>query len=95
MFNISNGSTRAIDRVFDRMGQLHRGSPLAAIDSMFDRWEDNIRLASQPEDGIYTVYEMNPVTYQIETNERGDIIHRRLSDSEIEAIKTNKEIDSE
>jgi hypothetical protein len=62
---------------------------------MFDRWEDNIRLASQPEDGIYTVYEMNPVTYQIETNENGDIIHRRLSDSEIEAIKTNKEIDSE
>jgi len=37
---------------------------------------------------------MRPVTYQVETNERGDVIHRRLSEDEVKALQTNKEEDA-
>ena len=88
---LANKNMRAIDRMFDRMtGLSGMSSPLQAVDRWFDRLEGDIKVACQPEDGIYTVYEMTPVTYQIEENGNGDIIHRRLSDEEVAEIKENK-----
>ena len=95
MMMIANRNMRALDRVFDRMtGLSGMSSPLSMVDSWFDRVERDIKVACQPEDGIYTVYEMRPVTYKIETNDNGDVIHRRLSADEIKAIETNKQEDA-
>lgn len=95
MITVANRNMRAIDRLFDRMtGMAGMSSPLAMVDGFFDRMEKDIKVACRPEDGVYTVYEMNPVTYQIETNERGDVIHRRLSKDEVKALQTNKEEDA-
>ena len=91
---LANKNMRAIDRLFDRMtGLSGMSSPLQAVDSWFDRLERDTRVACQPEDGIYTVYEMRPVTYQVETNDNGDIIHRRLSAEEVEVLNSNKKVD--
>ena len=88
---MQNRNVRAIDRLFDRLtGFSGVSSPLAMVDGFFDRMERDIRVACQPEDGVYTVYEMKPVTYKIETNDNGDVIHRRLSADEVKAIETNK-----
>mgnify|MGYP000843578321 FL=1 len=95
MITIANRNLRALDRVFDRMtGFSGMSSPLAMVDGFFDRMERDIKVACQPENGVYTVYEMKPVTYQIETNDRGDVIHRRLSEDEVKALQTNKEEDA-
>lgn len=91
---LANKNMRAIDRLFDRMtGLSGMSSPLQVVDSWFDRLEQDTRVACQPEDGIYTVYEMRPVTYQVETNDNGDIIHRRLSAEEVEVLNANKKVD--
>lgn len=91
MITIANRNLRALDRVFERMtGVAGMSSPLAMVDGFFDRMENEIKVACRPEDGVYTVYELKPVTYQIETNERGDVIHRRLSEDEVKALETNK-----
>ena len=94
MMMIANRNMRAIDRLFDRMtGVAGMSSPLAMVDGFFDRIERDVKVACQPENGVYTVYEMKPVTYQIETNDNGDVIHRRLSEDEIKALETNKQDD--
>ena len=94
MMMIANRNMRAIDRLFDRMtGVAGMSSPLAMVDGFFDRIERDVKVACQPENGVYTVYEMKPVTYQIETNDNGDVIHRRLSEDEIKALETNKQED--
>jgi len=88
---LANRNMRAMDRLFDRMTSVAgMRSPLAMVDGFFDRMERDIKVACQPEDGVYTVYEMKPVTYKIETNDNGDVIHRRLSADEVKAIETNK-----
>ena len=88
---LANRNMRAMDRLFDRLtGFSGVSSPLAMVDGFFDRMERDIKVACQPEDGVYTVYEMKPVTYKIETNDNGDVIHRRLSADEVKAIETNK-----
>ena len=95
MMMIANRNMRAIDRVFDRLtGVAGMSSPLAMVDGFFDRIEKDVRVACQPENGVYTVYEMKPVTYQIETNDNGDVIHRRLSEDEVKALETNKQEDA-
>jgi hypothetical protein len=86
---LTNKNARAFDRFFDLM--FPQGTK--SVDGFFDRFEKEVKIACQPENGIYTVYEMTPVTYQIEVNENGDIIHRRLSTEEVEIIKSNKEVD--
>jgi hypothetical protein len=91
---LANKNMRAIDRLFDRMTSLSgMSSPLQLVDGWFDRLERDTRVACQPENGIYTVYEMTPVTYQIEVNGSGDIIHRRLSAEEVEVLNANKKVD--
>jgi len=88
---LANRNMRAMDRLFDRLtGFSGVSSPLQMVDGFFDRMERDIKVACQPEDGVYTVYEMKPVTYKIETNDNGDVIHRRLSADEVKAIETNK-----
>ena len=95
MIAITNKNLRAFDRMVDRMTRLSgMPNPLAMVDGFFDGVEKDIKVACQPENGVYTVYEMKPVTYQIETNERGDVIHRRLSDDEVKAFETNKKEDA-
>ena len=92
MLQLQNRNARAFDRLIDRMtGFSGLNSPLAMVDNIFDRLERNVNIACQPEDGIYTVYEMKPVTYKIETNENGDVIHRRLTEDEVKALKANQE----
>lgn len=54
-----------------------------------DEFERDARVACQPENGIYVTYEMTSTHWQIETNENGDVIHRRLSIDEVEALKTH------
>ena len=77
MITVANRNLRAIDRLFDRMtGVAGMSSPLAMVDGFFDRMEKDIKVACRPEDGVYTVYEMKPVTYKIETNDNGDVLHR-------------------
>ena len=88
---LQNRNLRAIDRWVDRWTAMSgMPSPLAAVDGFFDRLEHDIKVACQPEDGIYTVYEMKPVTYKIETNDNGDVIHRRLSEKEVKELEANK-----
>ena len=88
---LANRNMRAMDRLFDRLtGFSGVSSPLQMVDGFFDRMERDIKVACQPEDGVYSVYEMKPVTYKIETNDNGDVIHRRLSADEVKAIETNK-----
>lgn len=77
-------TSRSLASMIERMSQMQ---------DWFSNFESDARVACQPEDGIYTVYEMKPVTYQIETNESGDIIHRRLSAEELEMIKSNNEVE--
>jgi len=79
---LTNKNARAFDRFFDLM--FPQGTK--SVDGWFDRLERDVKIACQPEDGIYTVYEMKPVTYRIETNDNGDVIHKRLSDEEIEEL---------
>ena len=82
---LTNKNARAFDRFFDLM--FPQGTK--SVDGWFDRLERDVKIACQPEDGIYTVYEMKPVTYKIETNDNGDVIHKRLSDAEVEALNNN------
>ena len=84
---LTNKNARAFDRFFDLM--FPQGTK--SVDGWFDRLERDVKIACQPEDGIYTVYEMKPVTYRIETNDNGDVIHKRLSDEEVEALNNNGE----
>lgn len=79
---LTNKNARAFDRFFDLM--FPQGTK--SVDGFFERFERDVKIACQPENGIYTVYEMNPVTYQIEVNESGDIIHRRLSEEEVKEL---------
>ncbi len=79
---LTNKNARAFDRLFDLM--FPQGTK--SVDGWFDRLERDVKIACQPEDGIYTVYEMKPVTYRIETNDNGDVIHKRLSESEVEDL---------
>jgi len=94
---LANRNLRALDRVFDRMTTMSGlSSPLAVIDNVFDRLERDVRVAQSPESGKrYTVYELTPVTYEIEVNERGDVTHRRLSDEELEVIAANEKAERE
>ena len=94
---LANRNLRALDRVFDRMTTMSGlSSPLAVIDNVFDRLERDVRVAQSPESGKrYTVYELTPVTYEIEVNERGDVTHRRLSDEELEVIAANEKAEQE
>ena len=95
MITIANRNLRAIDRLFDRLtGVAGMSSPLSMVDGFFDRMEKDIKVACRPEDGVYTVYEMKPVTYKIETNGNGDVLHRRLSADEVRALETNKAEDA-
>jgi len=77
-------TSRSLGNMIERMSQMQE---------WFSNFESDAKVACQPEDGIYTVYEMKPVSYQIETNGSGDIIHRRLSEEEVEIIKSNKEVE--
>ena len=77
-------TSRSLGNMIERMSQMQE---------WFSNFESEARVACQPEDGIYTVYEMKPVSYQIEINGSGDIIHRRLSEEEVEIIKSNKEVE--
>jgi hypothetical protein len=77
-------TSRSLGNMIERMSQMQE---------WFSNFESEARVACQPEDGIYTVYEMKPVSYQIEVNGSGDIIHRRLSEEEVEIIKSNKEVE--
>lgn len=77
-------TSRSLASMIDRMSQMQ---------DWFSNFESDIRVACQPEDGIYTVYEMKPVTYQIEVNGSGDIIHRRISAEELEMMKANKDVE--
>ena len=79
---LTNKNARAFDRFFDLM--FPHGTK--SVDGWFYRLERDVKIACQPEDGIYTVYEMKPVTYKIETNDNGDVIHKRLSDEEINEL---------
>ena len=93
---LANRNIRALDRVFDRMTSftgMH--SPLAAIDRVFDRLETNVRVSHAPESGRYTVYELKPVTYEVEVNERGDVTHRRLSNEELEVIAATEKAEAD
>ena len=93
---LANRNLRALDRVFDRMTSMSGlSSPLAVIDNMFDRLERDIKVSCAPESGRYTVYELTPVTYEIEVNDRGDVTHRRLSKEELEVIAANERADIE
>ena len=79
---LTNKNARAFDRFFDLM--FPQGTK--SVDGWFDRLERDVKIACQPEDGIYTVYEMKPVTYRIEVNSNGDVIHKRLSETEVEEL---------
>lgn len=80
---LTNKNARAFDRFFDLM--FPQGTK--SVDGFFERFERDVKIACQPENGIYTVYEMTPVTYQVEVNGSGDIIHKRLTDEEVEELK--------
>ena len=93
---LANRNLRALDRAFDRMTSFTgMRSPLAAIDSVFDQLERDVRVSCAPESGRYTVYELKPVTYEVEVNERGDVTHRRLSNEELEVIAANEKAEAE
>ncbi len=59
----------------------------------WDEFERDIRLASAPEAGHYVTYETKAVHWNREVNENGDIIYRRMSADEVEALKSNQEVE--
>jgi len=59
----------------------------------WDEFERDIRLASAPEAGHYVTYETKAVHWNREINENGDIIYRRMSADEVEAMKSNMEVE--
>ena len=63
--------------------------PFSMIGRIVEDFERDYELALQPEDGHYVTYEMKPIHWQIETNEAGDVIHRRLTADEVEAMKSH------
>ena len=65
--------------------------PFSMMSRIFEDFEKDYQRAMQPEDGHYVTYELNPIHWQIETNEAGDVIHRRLTADEAEAMKTHDE----
>ena len=96
MIMLQNRNMRAIDRLFDRMtGFSGMTSPLAAVDNWFDNLERDARIASAPENGIVTRYELVAKNYQREVNEQGDVIYRLLTDDEMKVLQSNKEVDAE
>ena len=54
-----------------------------------------MRVSCAPGPGRYTVYELKPVTCEVEVNERGDVTHRRLSNEELEVIAANEKAEAE
>ena len=87
---IATNSLRAFDRIFDSMSRIHGfRSPLDMSTSIIKDMEANT-VINDPVAGTYTVYEMVPHTYQIEKQESGDIVHRLLSNDEVEVLKTQK-----
>ena len=88
---LANRNMRAMDRLFDRVtGMSGLSSPLAVVDSLFDRLERDVRVSNSPQSGRYTVYKMVPVTYEIEVKDNGDVIHRVLSEEELDIIAANE-----
>jgi hypothetical protein len=59
------------------------------VPSMFDDLASNIREAVGPADGHYVTHEMVTVHWMRETTEKGDIIYRRMTDDEVEVLKSN------
>jgi hypothetical protein len=93
---LHNRNLRALDRLFDRVTTMSGlSSPLAAVDHFFDSVSRDIKVSCAPESGRYTVYELTPVTYEVEVNDRGDVTHRRLSKEELEIIAANEKADKE
>ncbi len=52
-----------------------------------------MKAACEPADGHYVTHEMVTIHWMKETNPNGDIIYRRMSDSEVAALETNEEVD--
>jgi hypothetical protein len=94
---LQNRNLRALDRAFDRITSISGlSSPLAVVDAWFDRVDHDVKVACAPKPGSrYTVYELKPVTYEVEINERGDITHRRLSKEELEIDAANAKVEAE
>ena len=63
--------------------------PFNLMSRVFDDFERDYHRALQPEDGHYITWDLVPTHWQIETNENGDVIHRRLTEDEVEAMKTH------
>ena len=94
---LQNRNLRALDRAFDRMTSISGlSSPLAVVDAWFDRVDHDIKVACAPKAGSrYTVYELTPVTYEVDINDRGDVTHRRLSKEDLEIIAANDKVEAE
>ena len=55
----------------------------------WDSWANDIRSAMGPADGHYITQELVTVHWMRETNERGDIIYRKMSADEVEVMEAN------
>jgi len=62
-----------------------------SMNRYWDEWERDIKLASAPEAGHFVTYETKAVHWNREVNENGDIIYRRMSPDEVDALKSNME----
>lgn len=65
--------------------------PFNLMSRVLDDFERDYRRALEPEDGHYVTWDLVPTHWQIETNENGDVIHRRLSEEEVSDLESAKE----
>ena len=59
------------------------------LTNVWDEWARDARMAMSPEDGHYVTNEMVTIHWMRETKENGDILIRRMSESEVLAMETN------
>ena len=64
--------------------------PFNMMSRMLDDFEHDYKRALQPEDGHYVTWEMKPIHWQIETNDNGDVIHRRLNEEEVDSMQSHE-----
>jgi len=87
---IATNSLRAFDRIFDSMSRMHGfRNPLDMSTQIIKNLETNM-VVNDPIAGTYTTYKLVPQTFMPEVQPDGSVMHKLLTDEDIEVLKTQR-----
>ena len=68
---------------------------MRTLGSFIEDWQRDVRISCAPESGHFISYETTKVHWAREVTSQGDILYRRLSDSEVAALEHNDNLGNE